>query len=186
MKPPTVVARFTNLKELVLALCQRLDQLNISQDTLDEIAGFTTRYSSKQLCWPQIRKFGNMSFGTMLETLCVKGVLVDDPEARIKLKDRLTKRERAAPIRSAATDDGVAFEVSRRKLALLGRKGGQIRASKMTPKQRSRSARRASRARWRRNKARRPSGKINVPKDAPEWIRNTITVSNADQSQKPA
>lgn len=154
MKQPKVVARFTNLKELVLALCQRMDALNISQATLDEIAGFSANYSSKQLCWPQIRKFGKMSFGTMLETLCVQGALIDDPEARIRLKDRMKQRERKAPVLSVAKHDGVTFEVSRRRLALLGRRGAQIRAGNLTQKQRTRIARRASKARWRRHRAR--------------------------------
>jgi hypothetical protein len=83
--------------DLVEILCRRADELNVSRETIDEIAGLPDRYSSKLLTRLPARMFGRTSFGAIIGALAVKIIVVEDPEALEKLKPRLAKFKRKQP-----------------------------------------------------------------------------------------
>jgi len=80
--------------DLVAALRARAEALNVSRETLDEVAGLPSRYSSKLLSPNPIRSLGRVSLGAMLGALGVKLVLMEDGEAMEKIRSRLVKRTR--------------------------------------------------------------------------------------------
>jgi hypothetical protein len=136
--------------ELITALRARADELKISRITIDSVTGLPGGYSSKLLASVPIRTLGRASFGPMLQALGLRLIVIEDPESLERFADQRDQRERAMP--AAGTDEVLRFEITRRKLGMLARRGGEERAAKMTPKQRQMSARKASRARWRRHR----------------------------------
>lgn len=69
------------------ALLKRRAELGISSETLDDIAGLTTRYSQKLLT--EIRVFGSDSFGSTLGGLGLGIIIFEDEEALQLVQKRL-------------------------------------------------------------------------------------------------
>ena len=123
------------------ALRARADELNISRETIDSVAGLQSGYCGKLLGPGMTRSFGPVSLGLLLRALGVKLLLVEDAEALEKVKNRLVPKERIArPPR-------MPFEL-RRFMAENGRRGADALNRSLTAEARCRSARRAARARW--------------------------------------
>jgi hypothetical protein len=76
--------------QLVQALRERAEELNVSRETLDAVSGLQSGYSAKLLC--QIKGVGRTSLGPLLGAMGVALVLVEDPEALAKVRPRLTQR----------------------------------------------------------------------------------------------
>jgi hypothetical protein len=96
---PRVLATVTDYADLVGALRQRCDQLNVTFEQVDEVAGFCDRYTSKLLCPSArpLRKFGHVSLGVLLGALGLKLQLVEDPAALARVRDRYRPRKHARP-----------------------------------------------------------------------------------------
>jgi hypothetical protein len=62
--------------DLILALRARADELNVSREWINEIAGFQTGYSQKILSINKIRRLGQASLQPLLDVLCAKLVVV--------------------------------------------------------------------------------------------------------------
>ncbi|MEK9281184.1 hypothetical protein MTR72_16440 [Bradyrhizobium sp. ISRA442] len=63
---------------MISALRDRADQLQISREEIDILAGFSDRYSGKLLGTNPCRTLGRMSMGPALEVLGVKLLLIED------------------------------------------------------------------------------------------------------------
>jgi hypothetical protein len=162
-----------NYLGLVAALRARVRELGIPYETIDALAGFQERYASKLLAEEPLKFMGAMSLDAMLGVLAVKIALIPDPARLEKIKrhrdyvpHKINMRER---MRSAAAGAYIAHRVTREFLRQIGRKGGlatreklsarqrkafasaaaRAKAEKLTPEERSASARKASLARWR-------------------------------------
>ena len=72
----------------------RRDELNISHETIDEIAGFPAGYTSKLLAPTPIRGISHMSLGAVLGALAIGLVVVEDPGQRAKVEGRWRPRKR--------------------------------------------------------------------------------------------
>jgi hypothetical protein len=94
-----VLAQVMDYAGLIGALRQRCDELNLTFDVLDEIAGFTDRYAAKLLAPTArpVRRLGHMSMGALLGALGVRIVLVEDREALAKVRARYRPRKYARP-----------------------------------------------------------------------------------------
>src|SRR5262249_13470142 len=108
-------------------------------ESLDLVSGLTGGYSAKLLSPVPIKTLGRVSLGLILQTLGLRLIAVEDMEALSRVKSRFAVRERKRSIRSGDTNEVVHFALSRRRLGMLGRKGGKIRAQRLTPEQRSES-----------------------------------------------
>jgi hypothetical protein len=86
---------------LVAALRARAEELDISRETTDAVSGLQPGYSGKLLSSQPIRAFGRVSLGPILQSLCVKLVVVEDQEMLAKLAPRLVPRKRKSPPRPA-------------------------------------------------------------------------------------
>jgi hypothetical protein len=150
--PPLALATVRNYDDLHFALRARVDALGVSNETLDDLAGFHPGYWSHVLgpSQPQnsIRALGKVSLGCALGTLGVKLILVHDEDAFAKIRDRLVARDNAQARRENAKPAGLMPREN--AFVVLGRAGGHARMALLSAKQRVALARKASRARWRR------------------------------------
>jgi hypothetical protein len=81
--------------ELVVALRNRAEQLNISNLVLDDVSGLQSGYTSKCLTLGLKRKtLGRLSLGVLLQALGLQLVVVEDPEALARVRPRLEPRRK--------------------------------------------------------------------------------------------
>lgn len=136
--------------EMLAALRQRREQLAMSFEELDDIAGLTPGYSAKLLADPPIRGFGPMSMWCLAGALGVAFALVEDKQRRV----------RATPHRKIKQSDSVRHwrytEALAKALGMVketakaqGSIGGSKRFQMMSTDELSEYQSRAARARWR-------------------------------------
>jgi hypothetical protein len=100
----------TSLTELLAALRDRRDELNISHEIIDDIAGFQSGYTSKLLAPRPSKNLGYMSLGAVMGALGVGLVLVEDTARRALVEARWRQRKR--PQRTLKTDGALYFNES--------------------------------------------------------------------------
>ena len=88
-----ILAEARDVAELQQALRQRADQLNISRETIDSTAGFSSGYSGKVLSQSPMKScIGQNTLGPLLGALAVKLLVVEDREQFERIKNRLEPR----------------------------------------------------------------------------------------------
>ena len=90
-----LLATIRSYEELVAALRERAEALAVSGATLDEVCGFSDRYSSKVLGLHPGRALGRASLTALLGGLGVVLVAYEDEEALARVRARLVKRRRS-------------------------------------------------------------------------------------------
>jgi hypothetical protein len=88
----------TDYGSLLEAFRERAQELEISREGIDSVAGWADGYASKLLAGEAAKKrkiIGPMSLGLMLGTLGLKMILVEDPEATARTLARRTPVNRA-------------------------------------------------------------------------------------------
>lgn len=162
MSEPRQIAIVTDYDGLVAACRARADALNISRDTIDEVAGLPKGYTSKALMIEPFggksatggrlssRNLGRVSLGPMLGALGIALVVVEDAEALAKVSGRMTKRNKsqvrclnAKPLSIDAVED---FKTS--YFRTLGAQGGRARIVRTDSLRRKQIAEAGARARW--------------------------------------
>lgn len=123
-------------------------KIAIGSDNSADLAGLPDRYIAKLLGPRPVKRIGMISLGPLLGLLGVRLVMVEDLIAVEALAGRIIARNESC-VRSGATQ----FEVSFRFLKKIGALGGKKRAKNLTPRQRSRGARKAALAKWRKHAA---------------------------------
>jgi hypothetical protein len=87
------LAVFTDYRDLVFALRQRIVELGTHITAVGEVAGLPSGYTAKVLSLGQARPaLGRISMGPILQTLGLRLVLVADEEALAKVRHRLPQR----------------------------------------------------------------------------------------------
>jgi hypothetical protein len=84
----------TTMTGLLDAIRARRDELDLSHETIDAIAGFPGGYTSKLLAPVPLRGISHMSLTAVLGALCIGLVVVEDAVAREKVEDRWQPRKR--------------------------------------------------------------------------------------------
>jgi hypothetical protein len=74
--------------DLIDAIRVRVDELAISREGLDDLAGLTAGYSGKLLSPSRTKVFGRMSLGSTLGAIGCRLILVEDPAATAKTLSR--------------------------------------------------------------------------------------------------
>jgi hypothetical protein len=146
--PPRIIASFNDYASMISGIRERVNELQVPLELLDDISGLPTRYVSKLLGPAQVRRFSMQSLAPLLGALGLKCLFVEDAEAIARFGGRLRKRDRTA-IRSSS----VEFRFSRQFMREIQEKGRKARFDKMTPQQRSALARKLNRIRWGRVKS---------------------------------
>jgi len=82
--------------DLVEAFRRRVEELAISREVLDELAGLPRGYSGKILGLGQVRRIGVKSLTRLCAGTGSMLLLIEDPEAIEKLRGRLVPRIESA------------------------------------------------------------------------------------------
>jgi hypothetical protein len=77
--------------EFLAALRARVTELDISQATLDAIAGLPVGFSGKLLCNPPMRHLSSLTLWLVLGAVGFKLALISDAEGLAKVQNRLVK-----------------------------------------------------------------------------------------------
>jgi hypothetical protein len=87
-------AMIHSMLELLDALRARRDELQVSHQTIDHVAGFPDGYAGKLLAPEPIKNLGWLSFGLALDALGVALILVENPDQVRLVEKRWIKRAR--------------------------------------------------------------------------------------------
>ena len=162
-----MTAPIRSMPELVAALRARRDELQLTHETIDAIAGWPSGYAGKLLAPEPIKNLGWMSLGAALDTLGIALVVVENKEQRELVESRWKQRERPKNGTALASRFSMANEVSmqieitpefqaqmQRKeyMRMIGKRGGQKggkrRLKTMGKRRRQAIAAHAARMRW--------------------------------------
>jgi hypothetical protein len=150
-----------SMAELLAALRTRRDELQLTHETLDAIAGWAGGYSSKLFAPDPIKNLGWQSLGLALGALGIAIVVVEDQEQGARVRKRWIRRERPARTAASACRLSTAelqakLELSER-MKMLGKLGGKASAKRrmktMGKRARQRAASHAARIRWSKREA---------------------------------
>jgi hypothetical protein len=137
---PRMLGTFTTLKELQVLARARAEELALSRDTINKIAGFADGHANKLLSPQPAKKIGERSLPLLLGALALKLVVIDDPQQREQIFQRYTPRNPRLCAHAAAP---IAFTLSRRFMRAIGKKGGLGRKKKLSAKRLTQIARAA-------------------------------------------
>ena len=162
--PLRIIAEVTDDKSLLAAFRIRQSELEISHENLSELCGFPTRWTSKVLAPMPTRRFHPQHLGPLAGGLQVKLLMVVDEQARQRFGHRIIKR-RAQCVQSGAVSVTLSKRflrkigalggknsrknMTKRQASALARKAVAVRNARLSPVQRSESARKAAQTRWR-------------------------------------
>jgi hypothetical protein len=128
------------------ALCDRVEQLNVSRTVLDEVAGWPSGYSSKLFAPQPSKNLGSILLTLALQVLGVQMVLIEDPQFE-RIRPQLLPREVRVPVRAYKWGQEGRL-VSKRWVKRIARLGGLAYREKVPPAKRRAHARRVALARW--------------------------------------
>lgn len=127
----------------------RINELGITYETVDELAGLPTRYTSKCLCVPPKKRYSIFSLFSTWGAIGLAMQGVEDLELTLRAKSSSQFRLRKHRLRKSILGAPRTIMLDGEFMRQIGVKGGVSRAKKMTAKQRSAFAKRMNKARWR-------------------------------------
>lgn len=162
-----MTAPIRSMPDLIQALRNRRDELQLTHETIDDISGLQAGYTSKLLAPKPIKNLGPMSFECILGALGLAVVVVEDPEQIARIEWQWTKRRRPKrkmlalppPSMPLSIEHQVPAEIQvtpalQRLLSNpewmkeIGLRGNHARNAKLSPWKRRVIARKAAKARW--------------------------------------
>lgn len=160
-----MTAPIRSMAELVNALRARRDEIDISHETIDAIAGLQSGYASKLLAPRAPRNIGYMSLGDIMGALGIGLQVVEDSEQIQRVAGRWQKRKPQGPRyqRSLSMPLSIDNEVPAQieitpelqaklekleHMRAIGKKGGKRRLKTMGKRARQAQASHAARKRW--------------------------------------
>lgn len=144
---PRIIAEVRDSTELRRWLRERADELNLSRETIDDLAKLPDGYTAKLLSDPPMREIGPTSLFPLLDALGLAVALVENERAMVRVRKAPTRRFRYKWDRHWR--NAKALGMVQEMAVKTGSEGGRARFSRMTPKQKSAHQSRAARARWR-------------------------------------
>lgn len=153
MTEPRQLAVVRSLAELHAAVRARTEELGISRQVLDDLAGLQPGYSGKVLAPRPMRLMGRMSFGAILGALGLALIVIVDEEQLRKVQGRHEPRMRHMVrklyvLRKNGKHCNKPNFVKLSFLRQIASKAGKARLIKISPKRRRQIARQAARKRW--------------------------------------
>jgi hypothetical protein len=151
--------------ELLKLFGRRVEELNLTYESVDFLAGFPARYTATLLSGSGGKAMSIFSFFTMVRVLALLPTFAHDETQLANLRARpdwigwkrpgRRWRPRKPKPRKRASGHArhVEFTLWPDLLRKSAQQGGYARAAKMTPEERTASARRAALARWHKNGA---------------------------------
>jgi len=145
------LATVTNYDELIEALRARMREINITNATLENIAGLPDGYLAKVVGKGRTKNLGPMSFEMIVQGLGLKLAVFEDHAATEKMRPRWAQRKKSLPLLPMArTPPRATWLFTSRS----GRKAAKARAEKLSPAERSAIGLHAIQVRWERHRLR--------------------------------
>jgi hypothetical protein len=145
-KRDRIVATFNDYPGMMQALRERVKELGVHGESLDEFCGLSRGYSSKLVSLRPPRRLGMVSWGPLVCGLGLRMQFIEDAEATALVRSRV-KQANPSYVRIMPAAASIIFTA--RMLKRIRRLGGQARMARLTAKERSKLARKAALARWR-------------------------------------
>jgi hypothetical protein len=145
--PRRILGEVADYSSFLRAVRARVAELDITHETLDAVSGLQSGYTSKLLASPPIRRMGPLTIFLMLQSLGMTLLLAEDKSALNVLNGRLVPRRTPRVIRARS------ITLSPDYFSRIARNGNAAKMIKFSPAKRSRIARKAARARWRKARA---------------------------------
>lgn len=146
----------SNYDDLIRFLRERASALGMTDKMIEEIGGFTAGHVGKLLGAARPKNLGPLTFGLMLGALGLKFAIIEDEEATARIKARFDpseKSKRMPSMLSITLSPELASAVFADHTTRIGAIGGRARMQTMSPEQRSRYARKAAKARWKKGRS---------------------------------
>ncbi len=89
-----MTAAIHSMSDLLAALRARRDELQLTHEVIDDVAGWPSGYCGKLLAPNPIKNLGWQSLGLALDTLAIELLVVENTEQRKLVERRWKKRER--------------------------------------------------------------------------------------------
>jgi len=140
--PGRIIGEFADYPGMLEALRSRVEELQIQGERFDSFAGLPDGYLSKLIGVRPVRRIGMTSLGPLLDALGIYCVVVEDPIATQRLKNRIIPRNNAY-MRSTPR-----IVLTQRFFKKIGRRGAQMRWQRLTQAQRARIMRAVALKRW--------------------------------------
>ena len=147
------LATIRSYDDLIVALRARKDRLQLTDATMDALAGWQSGYTGKLFGPSQVKKLGGLSFELALTTLGVRLELVEDPEAVAMMERRWEQRERPANVATHRISEALKERVKSAIFRDMSKKAAEAR-KKIKPSVRRRIAKHANKVRQMKRKLR--------------------------------
>jgi hypothetical protein len=148
-----VVATVSDHNELLAAIRRRIEELELSHETVEYLAGLQSGYLSKVIADPPPKRTSPFTQFLILQALGLRVKLEEDPQLIEKIRQRWSKRKLRKSMRTAVSIDRV-IELPPDFMRRISRMGCEARMRKLTAARRSELARHAAMARWSKSNAR--------------------------------
>jgi|SRR5215510_4515997 len=140
---------FCSVGEALRILRDRADELGITREGLDSLAGLAFGHSSKLLTIPAIKKPNVETLVLIAGALGYSVGFFEDEKALARAK-RMARQRKLTRSREQHWRNAKPLGMLHAEMVRRGKLGASARMQKTTQEQRTRSARNAARARWRR------------------------------------
>jgi hypothetical protein len=137
MRPPAPLGTFTDYASFIALLRRRKDSLGLSNEALDELAGFTRGHTDKLLGPAETKGIGRATFEPLLDALGLSGTLYADPAKAERLAGRWERRQAASIREPGRIAKAAVARVRPVVLRELAAKGGAARWAGSTPADRA-------------------------------------------------
>ena len=134
--------------QLLAAIRRRVEELELSYEVVEHLAGLQSGYLAKIIGNPPIKRASPFTSFLILQALGLRVKLEKDPELIEKLSKRWTKRKLPKSKKSIPDAGTYKYEVTPDLMRRRGRLGGYARAAKLSRERLSEIGRAAVNDRW--------------------------------------
>ena len=147
MSEQKILGEIRNIADYHAIARARADELSLTREGLDRLAGFGSGHASKLLASIPTKRVGPVTFGTLNGALGMKLVAVEDLESMQAHAVVRSANQRTRPGRDE-NDVMTMGELKARIISRQCKKAVRARNAKLSPEDRSRICRVAAKARW--------------------------------------
>jgi hypothetical protein len=144
-----VYATVPHSDALLAAIRRRINELEVSYETVEAVNGIQSGYTTKILGNPPAKRVQLYTAFLLIEALGLRVRLEEDPDLAERLRHWWTKRRLTKAVMLPA---GRIKEFPPDFYRYISRLGNEARSRKISPSRRSELARHAAMARWRRHR----------------------------------
>jgi hypothetical protein len=137
------LAEFSDYGGMLAAVRARVKELQVAGAAFDQYAGLPDKYLSKLIGERPVRRIGMMSMGPLFAALGVSCVMLEDPAATARIKNRIKPRN-GSFVRTTHT----VRAVTDRQWSRIQKLGRKARWKKLSRTERSDIMRAVSLKRW--------------------------------------